>query len=470
MNTVASPYACNRRYSVLSERLAEIVCRDGMLREFAPPAEPGSSMVEAYQYDLSRWPIFVDDTFLGKFRELIDRFQPIARKVLTDAFRRDPSGTARYLSMPESIAELFSGFEGDPSALLLRYDIVLTDGRIRIVEVNAGSSIGGWQHDWLHGEILAALAGNAEVAAWNLKYRRVTDAMLMAMAEAAVKVRAASATGNVLLFGYDPDENTRANLQRSLDRALIRLGREPKGEVRYSNALSDLAFDADGNLLCRGEIADALLLVMPEDQPLPPHIYMRLASSVMAGRLVMPDAPHQVLIGNKLLLALLHEPRSQAALSPDEVAFVRACVPWSAKIEERRTIEHQGDPIPMREMLVRDQHGLIVKKAYSLQGRHVIVGRYCDRQRWLAAIDHAMEEGDWLVQEYCSPDTFVSWCPTRGETTFELVWGVFEMGCRYGGAFVRGIPGQNTQGVINSASGAREFTVFEEVARKTMLL
>lgn len=474
MSAAVSSYARNRRYSPLSERLAEIVCRDGELREVSTPTRAGAapSMVDAYQYDLSRWPVLVDDAFVGRFRALIDGFQPVVHKVLQAAFRRDASSTARYLSMPETIAELFGECTEDPSALFLRYDIVLSDDRIRIVEVNAGSTIGGWQHDWLHGDIRAALDRNAEVSSWNLKYRPVTESMFYTIADAIVRARGADAPCNILMFGYT-DEGIRTygvGLQGALDHALARLGSGMRGTLVYADRLEELRFDDDARLLCRGEVMDAAILVMPEDRPLPPHIYMRLASSAIAGKLVMPDAPHQILIGNKLILALLHEPEAQAALTPEEVAFIRAYVPWSTTVGTRTAVARDGTPMPMDEMLMRDRNDLVIKKAFSLQGRHVVVGRYTDEEQWRRAIEHAIEEGDWLAQEYCKPDTFVSWCPIGHETEFELVWGVFEMGRRYGGAFVRGLPVQNARGVINSASGAREFTVFERPALRTMIL
>lgn len=473
MSAAVSPYARNRRYSPLAERLAELVCRDGHLRELAT-ARPGAAptMVDAYQYDLSRWPVLVDDAFLGRFRALIDGFQPIVHKALRAAFRRDAAATARYLSMPETIAELFGACSEDAAALFLRYDIVLSDDRIRIVEVNAGSTIGGWQHDWLHGDIRAALASNAEVATWKLDYRPVTDSMFQAITQAVVRARGADAPCNILMFGYS-EEGIRtygAGLQGALDRALAKIGADLRGTLVHTDRLDELRFDDESRLLCRGQVMDAAILVMPEDQPLPPHVYMRLASSAIAGKLVMPDAPHQILVGNKLSLALLHEPEVQSTLTPDEVEFIRACVPWSTKLATRTVVARDGTPMPMIEMLVRDRHALIIKKAISLQGRHVVVGRYCDEAQWRSAIEHALAEGDWLAQEYCQPDTFVSWCPIGQETEFELVWGVFEMGRRYGGAFVRGLPVQSARGVINSVSGAREFTVFERPALRTMML
>jgi uncharacterized circularly permuted ATP-grasp superfamily protein len=100
---------------------------------------------------------------------------------------------------------------------------------------------------------------------------------------------------------------------------------------------------------------------------------------------------------DKAFLALLTDEAFEHLLDPAERAFVAAAVPWTRKVEERRT-RFRGLDLEMPAGLVTHRADLVLKPAHGYGGREVLVGSLTAPAAWEAAVARALRE-PWVVQE-----------------------------------------------------------------------
>ena len=184
------------------------------------------------------------------------------------------------------------------------------------------------------------------------------------------------------------------------------------------------------------------------------------------GTIFWPDSPYCFAYNNKLNFALLHQHKDSGVFSTDERLFIEKYVPKSWQLSQRQ-IECNGQYVPTSEYLRLEQSNLVLKDATGRQGDNVFVGRSLAVDDWRNACEMAISKGSWLIQEYCESMPFLGQSGEKGLAEFDLVWGIFALGNRYGGCQVRMKEKRQGNGVINAAKGAKEGIVFEVKNRLT---
>jgi len=422
--------------------------------------------IRNYRYPVSSWPLIVSRRHVQEFDAFAAGLAPLLYKAMRLMFPQDAAAFADYLQAPALLHALLLQSDPDLAQALMRHDMLYSGGELKLLEVNAGSTIGGWQISWLEPAYRAALGRHDGTARWELQHRQVLDGLFGAVL-AATAARP-QARGRALFYlspGHD-DAGLRAHYGAIFQGLLPHL--LPQRELAFFGDFGALDYAPDGRLLHGGLPVDAILLPMPEGEEVPRAHMMRLAAAQMAGQLVMPDSPLFTLLGNKSLLALLHEPDLQPRLTDAERAFVQRHIPFTARTVAAH-VQWQGRRRALGELLLAERERFVVKKSHSLQGRDVHVGRCCSDAEWQAVVQQYLGVPDWLAQEFCPADLSAG-IDAQGEPRdYSFIWGVFDAGQRYSGAFVRGMPAARGQGVINSATGATEFSVFEEAARRNRI-
>ena len=417
------------------------------------------------QYSLSPWPIFINQNIVKDFEHFIRNFPAIVYKAINLFFKNDTEAFSRYLNEPAIVHQLLSDHKPDVRDLCLRHDIIFADNQFKLIEVNAGSTIGGWQHDWLT-EVYQEYLEQAEFKNLEcLKYRPVSIAMLAAAADSIVRLKGNTSNGNLLLF--DTEGKMGRHLQGLYE--TVKPASIAEGKIYHFNDFEQLKFDANENVVFDGKIMDAVMLTLPEDVAIPHKHYLRLVSSHLKKRIVFPDSPFQSIVGNKLILALLHEESVLSMLDSTEREIVTHHVPWTVKLE-KNTIIWKQQKTDLKSLLLENKDLFVLKKAKSFQGRDVIVGKFTQQEDWCQSVEQFKSDGDWLVQAYCKPDQVQLCNPSVGINGHELVWGIFDFNSSYQGAFVRAMPNKKHDAIINSANGATEFTVFEEFKPKKKII
>lgn len=417
-----------------------------------------------YGYRVGAWPVIIDAARIAEFEGFIRALPALYLKAMRLMFPDDAQAFADYLNVPALMHELVHQAEPDLRQALHRHDMLYSDGVLKLIEVNAGSTIGGWQADWLQPLLRSNLAAFADTASWHLAYRPVLDGMFGATLAAVAALRPAR-RGRVAFFSQNaPSEAGLEQLYLDTFAAVLP-GALAARELVFFDRIDALGFGADNAVLLDGQPVDAVLLSLPEHMAAPIPLLMRLMAAQLSGKIVMSDSPLLTLLGNKLLMALLHEPALAPLLTAPERALVARHIPFSARLRDGN-VSWRGAATDLRGLLLAQQRQFVIKKAHSLQGRDVHIGKDYTAGDWRALVDARLNQQDWLAQQFCPADLDRAPDSTGQMADHAFIWGIFDSGQRYGGAFVRAMPAAQGQGVINSATGAIEFAVFEETARQ----
>lgn len=101
---------------------------------------------------------------------------------------------------------------------------------------------------------------------------------------------------------------------------------------------------------------------------------------------------------DKAFFAILTDERFADLLSPSERDFVDAHLPWTRKVEDRKTRWRQ-QTIDLLPWLENHRERLVLKPTHGYGGESVTVGSSVDDRRWSDAVQTASTKGGWIVQE-----------------------------------------------------------------------
>jgi hypothetical protein len=103
------------------------------------------------------------------------------------------------------------------------------------------------------------------------------------------------------------------------------------------------------------------------------------------------------ILHKKLSLGVLSDERNAGLFSTDELQVIEQHIPWTRRVEERRTWYH-GRPVDLVPFIVEDRASLVLKPNDEYGGKGVILGWQTDPEEWARAVQAAL--GDfWIVQE-----------------------------------------------------------------------
>lgn len=135
-------------------------------------------------------------------------------------------------------------------------------------------------------------------------------------------------------------------------------------------------------------------------------------------------SPHSsYLLANKQALALVSA--GLPWMSPAQRALAEKYLPWTRLVADRR-VTFRGRDSGLPELLAARQRDLVLKNGTGNSGRQVIIGRVTSPARWAQAIETALREGTWTVQEFAEPASMPAWLwdTEAGEMVREPVSGV----------------------------------------------
>lgn len=429
-------------------------------------AEGVPAFMQDYAYPVAAWPVIISQARVTGFQHFIDALPGIYLRAIGTMFGSDSAAFSRYMEVPELLHQVLLNYEIDPCQLLQRYDLLFSNGDLKLIEANSGSTIGGWQPGLLETQFRDVFGQFQQTAGWELHHRNALRALLAAVCRAIRRKKPKGGGGHVLVYGVSGSP-LGARMREEYAAAFQGV---PDGEIHFLTDWSEMEFLHDGAVAVRGVRMDAVLMTVPEERQdmLPKEILMPLMAAELAGHIVFPDSAQYLLFGNKMLMALVHEAKVQAAMTEQERALVARHIPLTVPMTASE-LRWGGRSMGLREALLAHREDYVVKKSQSLQGRDVFIGKQTDPARWAALVDDHLGRPGWLAQAYCRSDVSVATDANGKLTDYTFIWGIFDAGGSYGGAFVRGMPVAAGQGVINSATGATEFAVFEEVVKRNKI-
>lgn len=426
---------------------------------------PGvAGFMRDYKFRVASWPIFISRRLVEeRFEEVAACIPGIFQRAMRAMFGNDSAAFHRYTGWPEKLYDILQHYMPEPSEFICRYDAVVRGTDVKLVELNCSSAVGGWQGDWLEPTARIPLDRHETTRGWRFSHRSIFRSIAAHVMRNMLK-RSPGVEGDVLLYDFMAGEVYAESLAQSLGGVWKDVRTDEFGEssLRMFNDFRTLDFNDRCEVFHEGRRVGAVLCTFAVRVEVPDEIFDKLTEAALRGTVFFPDSGLHTILSNKKLFALASDAAEQRRLSHADAEMVARYLPWSAlAIDGSRW--WRGALWSMRELLLARRESFVIKKADSYAGRDVYVGRFTDAPTWATAIEDAFADGGWIVQEYCVPGRTVAFGPDESACDHDVVWGLFALGGHYGGAFVRAQPSRGSSGVINSAGGAIEFVVMEDL-------
>ena len=358
---------------------------EGLLRAFATRGitfggTPMPTLLRPQFVDLSTWHAMTTGA-----AQLVS----LSERVAKNAFGGDLERLLDFLGAPEEHRRLLRIKPAGPDVALSRVDGFIDAGRVRFIEINSDAPAGFGYADrmtevFAELKIVAELAGGMRITSVGSidalvnelrRHARVESPRLAIVDLASVRTR--------------PDQEILHEefLRRGLDTVLA----DPR-EMETVN----------GRLVAQGHPIDVVYRRTVISEVLAIESEARAFFEAYAhGRCVFVNSFRCYLSEDKAFFALLTDERFGHLLSPEEGAFIQAHIPWTRKIEDRRT-ERDGETIDLVPWLADHRDEMVLKPSHGYGGDRVTIGSQVTPSEWSHAIHESLQKGQWIAQERVS--------------------------------------------------------------------
>lgn len=154
-----------------------------------------------------------------------------------------------------------------------------------------------------------------------------------------------------------------------------------------------------GKLLCKGVAIDLVYrrLLVNEYLPIMDEC-PALFEAYKAGAICMANSFRSKLVHKKAIFAVLTNEKYSHLFNESELAAINAHIPWTRKFREEKT-QYYDQEIDLVEWTRMSQSKLVLKPNDDYGGHGIYIGWASTVEEWNAAIDLALANGDYLIQE-----------------------------------------------------------------------
>lgn len=409
------------------------------------------------RYDLQSWPTFLSRAKVAELERASVGMSLLVRSVPQRVFGSDTGKMAAFYGFPDPLAlSLVLDEPNGISALVSRGDFVDGEAGFQCVEFNMSSHLGGWETPLLADlqMRIPVVRELLETSGEQVSCRNtVRELFRHVLREVASSPRIDGEEVNVCI-AMPGLSHLRADVERYLGREYSAVLEESGG------ARSGTVFACDyGDLEIRGGALyhqDRRIAAVVERHPAQSTPAFRCFKG---GTLKLFNGPIQILLGDKRNLALLSELSRSDLWTAEERELLAAHLPWTRTVRPGRTTsgERSVDLLPY---ISERRQELVLKKARSLAGSDVVIGRFTTQGAWDAHLAEVAAGGDWIVQAYVESRPYLFQNGEHGCSPHDVVWGPFVFGSTYAGAILRVQP-KKLEGIVNLTRGATEGVLFE---------
>lgn len=450
--------ATHRRLSKSFAALMEEVSAPGAaVPPFVRPGDP------SFLYPMNAWPYFVDAEMAREMADAVVGVMRMIRLIPERIFAGDGAAVGTYFGYNDLnyAKEVFSS-PNRMETVLARPDFLLTQEGFKCLETNVSPNIGGaltraWRDAYL---ALPFLQDFLERHGLRLRYNDTLSQYCQLLLDLADSLDLFDQEGRLTVGLLMSLENPNRHLAASSFETLIAehlksIGRELEVSYCLIDHLEDLVIQ-DDRVWHQGRRIGVLLEYHRHITPLP------ILEVSKRGGVQLFNGPSYYMMTNKRALSLLSQHAQSDAFSAEERRTIERYIPWSRDIVEGK-VQFRGEQEDLVPLLLRKQEWFVLKSGMGLRGAEVMVGRQTSPDVWAQSVATAVASGQWLAQEYLVTEPVLGMTEDGTMAAHELVWGLFSLGERFSGGFLRGAASGNLRGVINSANGAVESLIlFEE--------
>jgi hypothetical protein len=368
-------------------------------------------------------------------------------------FGGDLAAFARAIGMTElQVQAVMRGRNGNASRLA-RADFYRGDNGFQLMELNVGSTMGGFDNGLLNEGMLMSPQVGAFVAKHGLTYVD-TMATLVDTLKTECDIPAGVAPMMAAADWPESFETLGPQLHRSA--AMLR----PLGLDAHACHTGQLRV-ADGRVWLEDRPVDVIYRLWTMENQLSDEgrpMIEPLLDAADRGEVKIFTPMDVRLYGNKGTLAMLSDEENRHVLTEAERESIDRILPWTRMLRPG-PVTVAGEPVDLERYVLEQQQELVLKPTLMYSGIGVVPGWLTEPDEWRQQIEAAMG-GAYLVQRriHSHAEMFPG---ADGLEPWTLVWGVFLMGGGRGGIWVRGTKGA-IGSVANMAQGATATCCFHE--------
>ncbi len=416
------------------------------------------SWIDELTYPMQTWPTFVGPEKMQVIERATTGVTELVRKMPQRIFDLDPKRIAQFAGQDNALMVAMHMEPPDGLAVgLARNDYIDSEKGFYCLEVNFAANIGGWQIRFWQ-ELCRTNPPVAEFLqqeGLDPTYQDPLLSLLRFLADQAEPLAGGGAVNLAFVITQDFYRTmgpAAANLNDLYRQILAERGRE--GTIHFCTYPQGLS--ARRGVLYHQD-SPVQAVVEYSREPTPPDVYrcfkaesIRLFNSPLCG-----------LLDNKRNLALLSEHEESDAFTAEERRLIRDHIPWTRDVVPGTT-RYQGEKADLKALLLGKQRDFVLKPIDGTQGQDVFVGPFVDPTAWQRQVEFAFRQKQkWIAQEMIPSRPYLYQSGDDGTGVHDVVWGMFSFGTTYGGGFLRMIPQDTHDGVINAARGATEGFIFE---------
>jgi hypothetical protein len=409
------------------------------------------------------WPTFLGREKLAEFQRASLGIYNLVRSLPERVFGQDYARMSAYYGLDSALtAELVLTPPSGVSTVVSRGDMIDTADGFKCIEFNFTPNLGGWESTILVNLHLAVPATADFIAGRGIPvaYTNTVQTFLnLAIEDSLAKGLCTDGEVNIAFLydselptePLDPDGTAGTDyMNQELARVLERRGDGLRGRV----------------MACRlKELSSRRGFLYKDGAPI--HSIAEFTSETAAmvfrafksGGLSLFNGPITRLLGDKRNFALLSESVDSDLFSAEERELIRRHVPWTRLVAPGQ-VEFEGERVSLPDLLRTRRERFVIKETISFGGKAVHVGKATPEPVWLEAVDTALEERRWIVQEYFASLPYLYQSGEQGCSVHDVIWGPFVFGGQYAGVILRMQP-KAAGGAVNLSRAATEGVVLE---------
>lgn len=173
---------------------------------------------------------------------------------------------------------------------------------------------------------------------------------------------------------------------------------ESQGYTALIAAPDELEFDGE-NLIYAGVRIDIVYKRLLVNEYLPIiDSAPALLDAYRAGAICMVNNFRSKLVHKKAIFAVLTNEKYAHLFNENELKAIKAHVPWTRKFRAEKTFYREQE-IDLAEFTRRNSGRLVLKPNDDYGGHGIYIGWNSSEKEWNAAVEIALADGDYLVQE-----------------------------------------------------------------------
>ncbi|HYH79789.1 MAG TPA: hypothetical protein VEX86_08325 [Longimicrobium sp.] len=428
-------------------------------------------------FPIQPWPLFVGAEQRREMEAVALGMDRLVKDVLERFLENDPKRLVEFYGTKgtmDGAPSLVLELSEDMLALILeepngvrsapsRADYIETRDGLQCIEYNAGACLGGMQNDAI-AELYLEAAPTARFLREGGRRARgsgLLRAFFRHLVEDTADLgvwRGGDFNVAVAVRPHAPGRIAMHSAEiytRELCRVLDERAGAPRGRVLLC-ALDELVQERGGAVSLGGHPVHAVVEQDNGEGDIRP-----VFRAFKMGGVNLFSGPISHVLRDKRNLVLLSEHAGSDEFTAAERSLIERHLPWTRRLLPGRTTR-RGRAVRLPEALLEGREAFVLKKASSVGGTFVEIGRLRSDAEWKEAIRRALWEEDWVVQEYLETVPYVFQSGETGAARHELVWGLFAFGDHFGGAWLR-MQAQGGHGVVNARRGAETGALLEVV-------